>query len=79
MYILKDEWGHLLHEYIGTVTGRQRYHLLSAKGSWIDLRHQSMLESLDVLLREQSSWAATFHLVAAPVQLRTWLFSIEWV
>lgn len=73
--------GHRLHEYIGTVTERQRNCHLSGRcrvSCWIDLRYQFMLESLDVL-REERSQAATLHLVAAPVQVGTWLFSAEWV
>lgn len=74
------EQDHLLHKHRRTVTERQRYRLLPEGVScWIDLRYQFMLESLDVLLREEQSQAATLHLAAAPVQIGTWLFSTEWV
>lgn len=71
LYILKDEpdnpasgmcpaseGGRLLHEYIGTVIKRERYCHLSGRcrvSCWIDPRYQFMLESLDVLLREEQS------------------------
>lgn len=74
------ELGHLLHEYIGTVAEKRRYHLLSGRcrvSCWIDLTYQFMLESLDVLLSQEQSQAATFHLAAAPVQIGTWLSSTE--